>query len=549
MVAILAVLVISGEYGTGMIRVTLAAMPRRTAVLAAKAATVTGVVLVAGALAVAGSVLAGRLILPGHGFPALGPDAPVLRAAAGSVLYLALIALLSLGIGTAVRDAAAAIGVVLGLLYLIPIIATTVTDPAWHRHLEQLAPMTAGLTIQDTTGLRGLPLSPWAGLGVLAAWAARRAAARRAAAPAARRITTDKDTRHEAPAYLPAGPGGQCQLRSWLAAGRPAGRIGPAQRGRRAAAAGPVGGPAAGRSDRRRRGCTAAVRDDHRDGVAGAACPAGRAAAGLRPVSAASLLAGSHTVQVWYAGPDHFRLALPQSMSEDDLVRNGTSTWLWDSARQHGDPSHAAGQRAGAAGPSRPADPAAGRPAGPGRGRAGHDGPGRSHRDRGRAGRLPAGARAAEQPLADRPGAHRHRQPPSRAAAGAGVRPRRGHARPPQVGFTAVSFGPPPAADYAFTPPAGATVTQQHIGAASQGGAGLSQPDRQPGPGDRHRLAGRGQPARVVAGQAALPGGPGGGGLLPFRYSSASAAPGSAAPGAASGAARPAAGIRCSARC
>ena len=71
MVAVLAVLVISAEYGTGMIRVTLAAMPRRTAVLAAKAATVTAVVLVAGALAVAGSMLAGRLILPGHGFPAL----------------------------------------------------------------------------------------------------------------------------------------------------------------------------------------------------------------------------------------------------------------------------------------------------------------------------------------------------------------------------------------------------------------------------------------------------------------------------------------------
>jgi ABC-2 type transport system permease protein len=171
-VAILAVLAMSGEYGTGMIRVTLAAMPRRTAVLAAKAATVTGVVLVAGALAVAGSLLAGRLILPGHGFPPVSLAPPMLRAAAGSVLYLALIALLSLGIGTAVRSAAAAMGAVLGLLYLVPIIATTVTDAAWHRHLEQLAPMTAGLTIQYTTGLRGLPLSPWAGLGVLAAWAA-----------------------------------------------------------------------------------------------------------------------------------------------------------------------------------------------------------------------------------------------------------------------------------------------------------------------------------------------------------------------------------------
>jgi ABC-2 type transport system permease protein len=40
------------------------------------------------------------------------------------------------------------------------------------RHLQQIAPMTAGLAIQATTGLRNLPISPWAGLGVLAAWAA-----------------------------------------------------------------------------------------------------------------------------------------------------------------------------------------------------------------------------------------------------------------------------------------------------------------------------------------------------------------------------------------
>jgi hypothetical protein len=39
-------------------------------------------------------------------------------------------------------------------------------------HSERYAPMNAGLTIQDTTGLRGLAISPWGGLGVLAAWAA-----------------------------------------------------------------------------------------------------------------------------------------------------------------------------------------------------------------------------------------------------------------------------------------------------------------------------------------------------------------------------------------
>ena len=178
-VVILAVLAIGGEYSTGMIRTTFAAMPRRTTVLAAKAAILTGLVLTAGTIAVFASVLAGRLILPGHGFiPAHGypllslGDGPVLRAAAGSVLYLALIALLSLGAATAVRDSAAAIGAVLGLLYLFPIIAAVVTNPHWQRHLDQIGPMSAGLAIQATTGLRSLPLSPWAGLGVLAAWAA-----------------------------------------------------------------------------------------------------------------------------------------------------------------------------------------------------------------------------------------------------------------------------------------------------------------------------------------------------------------------------------------
>ena len=96
----------------------------------------------------------------------------MLRATAGSVLYLALIALLALGIATAVRDSAVAIGIVLGLLYLFPIVAAVAASPHWQRHLEQIGPMTAGLEIQATTGLHSLPISPWAGLGVLAAWAA-----------------------------------------------------------------------------------------------------------------------------------------------------------------------------------------------------------------------------------------------------------------------------------------------------------------------------------------------------------------------------------------
>jgi ABC-2 type transport system permease protein len=177
-VAILATLTICNEYSTGMIRVTLAAMPRRHLVLGAKAIVLAGLVLVAGAVAVFGSVLAGHLILPGHGFTAARGFHPVwltygpsLRAAAGSVLYLGLIALLSLGIAAMIRDSAVSIGVVLAVLYLFPIILAFVTDSTWQHRLERWTPTNAGLTIEDTTGLHDLAIGPWGGLGVLAIWA------------------------------------------------------------------------------------------------------------------------------------------------------------------------------------------------------------------------------------------------------------------------------------------------------------------------------------------------------------------------------------------
>ena len=178
-VAMVAVTAVSGEYSTGMMRLTLTATPRRWLVLAAKAAVVGTATLVAGAVAVLASVLAGRLLLDGHGIdPAHGyaalslADGSVLRAAAGSALYLTLIAWFSLGIAAAVRDSAVAIGVVLGLLFLFPIVASAIGDADWKRHLDQVSPMVAGMYIQATTDLRSLPLTPWQGLGVLAAWAA-----------------------------------------------------------------------------------------------------------------------------------------------------------------------------------------------------------------------------------------------------------------------------------------------------------------------------------------------------------------------------------------
>jgi ABC-2 type transport system permease protein len=178
-VVIVAVLIVSGEYSSGMIRFTLAAIPRRSVMMAAKSGVISVVVAVVSAVAVLGSVLAGQLFLPGNGFTAENGAAPLplgsglmLRAAGGSVLYLTLIALLSVGVATAVRDSALAVTVVLGLLYVFPVIGHVLLNHVWQNRLERFAPMNAGLAIQSTKDLNTLPIGPWPGLGILTAWTA-----------------------------------------------------------------------------------------------------------------------------------------------------------------------------------------------------------------------------------------------------------------------------------------------------------------------------------------------------------------------------------------
>ena len=178
-VVTVAVLAVSGEYSSGMIRFTLTAVPRRSVMLVAKSAVIGVAVAMAGAVAVLGSVLAGQLFLPGNGFTVKNGAAPLspgsglmLRAAGGSVLYLVLIALLGVGVAVALRDSALAITVVLGLLYIFPVIGHVLLNHAWQNRIERFAPMNAGLAIQSTRDLSTLPIGPWPGLGILAGWTA-----------------------------------------------------------------------------------------------------------------------------------------------------------------------------------------------------------------------------------------------------------------------------------------------------------------------------------------------------------------------------------------
>ena len=171
-VVVLGVLAMSSEYETPQIRVTLAAVPRRVAVLAAKAAAVAALVAGAGVLGTAGSLAAGRLVLAGNGLAVPLWTGSTARAAAGTVCYLVLVALLALGLGTLVRDAAVAIVATLAALFLFPMLGLVVSDPAWQHRLHRYAPMDAGLAVQATRRLGDLPVGPWAGVGILAAYAA-----------------------------------------------------------------------------------------------------------------------------------------------------------------------------------------------------------------------------------------------------------------------------------------------------------------------------------------------------------------------------------------
>jgi ABC-2 type transport system permease protein len=175
----LAVIFVTGEYSSGMMRTTLTAVPRRIVVLAAKAIVLSAVIAAAGVVSVLGSVLAGRIFLPGngytsaHGFASLSLlHGPTLRAAGGSVLYLVLIGLIALGAGLALRSAAASTCVVLALLYAVTYLGDLSLSPVWQHRIERWTPMDAGLAVQNTTAMAKQVIQPWPGLGVCAAWAA-----------------------------------------------------------------------------------------------------------------------------------------------------------------------------------------------------------------------------------------------------------------------------------------------------------------------------------------------------------------------------------------
>ena len=174
---------ITGEFGTGMIRTTFTATQSRLRVLAAKAVVLS---LVTFPLALVTSVAAFLVAQPllrdgGYVAPAYPPvsltDPGVPRAVAGTALLLTAYALLALGIGTIVRHSGAAIATGVAVIFL-PFLFLGAFPERIARRIEQVTPL-AGMAIQSTTdrmlapfdGRSGMPIGPWEGLGVAFAWA------------------------------------------------------------------------------------------------------------------------------------------------------------------------------------------------------------------------------------------------------------------------------------------------------------------------------------------------------------------------------------------
>jgi ABC-type transport system involved in multi-copper enzyme maturation permease subunit len=168
-VGVLGVLVVSGEYATGMIRSSLAAVPRRLPVLWAKALVYAAVAWVLMTIAALGAFLAGQAALSGHHL-GTSLDAPgVPRAVLGAGLYLTVVGLIGVAFGALVRNTAGGIATVFGLLLVLPVLAQALPS-SWLDKINPYLPNTAG---QGLMHIHQEPhtLAPWTGFAVFCLYA------------------------------------------------------------------------------------------------------------------------------------------------------------------------------------------------------------------------------------------------------------------------------------------------------------------------------------------------------------------------------------------
>ena len=168
---VLGVLLITSEYATGLIRTTLAAVPRRLPTLWGKAVVLAAAVVAVSVPAAVAVFLAGQSILGRQHLSTSFGDPGVARAVIGSALYLAVAGLLGLALGALLRSAAGGIATLFGLLFAVPILVGFLPG-SLSDEIGKYLPGAAGLAVTTVHTDPATSLAPWTGFGVFCAYAA-----------------------------------------------------------------------------------------------------------------------------------------------------------------------------------------------------------------------------------------------------------------------------------------------------------------------------------------------------------------------------------------
>lgn len=167
----LGALVITGEYGSGMVRATFAAVPRRRLVLAGKAIVFAGTALIVGVVSSYAAYFTFQVLVSDDSLRSSLGDPGVLRAVTGGGAYLAVLGLLGLGLGALIRSSAGTIAALFGLLF-VPSILVNLLPHSWQTSVGPYLPMEAGSGIFVASHPDAGSLGPWAGFGVFSLYAA-----------------------------------------------------------------------------------------------------------------------------------------------------------------------------------------------------------------------------------------------------------------------------------------------------------------------------------------------------------------------------------------
>ncbi len=160
------VLVVSGEYSTGMIRTSLAAVPQRGMFLFCKIAVATAVALVVGMVTAFLTFFAGQAVMGSRGADIGDPG--VLRAVVGGGLYLTLITVFAMGCAAMLRGPLLSLAILMPFFFLISNILDGVSAT---RKVARYLPDQAGQRIMMVVGDGGgRPYGPWTGLAIMAGW-------------------------------------------------------------------------------------------------------------------------------------------------------------------------------------------------------------------------------------------------------------------------------------------------------------------------------------------------------------------------------------------